>query len=327
MMKAWMLKQPNGMGALSLEETEQPTPAADELRIKVAAVGLNPLDHKLTEWGYATWQYPQIIGLDVAGTVEAIGSDVKQFTPGDRVIFFADPRSAGGFAEYACIKASAASRIPVTLSFTDAAALPCAGYSAWIAVHDKLQVKKGQRIAVTGAGGGVGGFAAQLAKKAGATVYAIAERQHHQRLLRYGIDAVIAPEDNIALEIINLTEDEMLHGVIDCVSAKSGSLMSTLIRYNGHIVMVADQFSQVPLLATTKSLSIHEVALHGTYAHGAPEHIAHLSDIGSQLSEWVAEGSLKSMVEKIVPFTALPKALTTIKERKHSGKIIVYVNG
>ncbi|WP_305843397.1 alcohol dehydrogenase catalytic domain-containing protein [Photobacterium leiognathi] len=326
-MKAWMLKQPNGMSALSLEKTDKPTPASDEICIKVAAVGVNPMDYKLTEWGYATWNYPQVIGLDVAGTVETMGKDVKQFSTGDRVIFFADPRTAGGFAEYACVKASAASRIPMTLSFTDAAALPCAGYSAWIAVHDKLQIQKGQRVAITGAGGGVGGFAAQLAKKAGATVYAIAERQHHQRLLSYGIDAVIAPEQNVALEIINLTEDQMLHSVIDCVSARSGSMMSALIRYNGHIVMVADQFDQVPLLATTKALSIHEVALHGTYAHGAPEHIAHLANIGNKLSELVADNELKSMVEKILPFEKLPEALNCIKEKKHSGKVIVYVNG
>ncbi|EAR55234.1 hypothetical protein SKA34_11910 [Photobacterium sp. SKA34] len=325
-MQAWMLEQPNGISALSLKETDKPAPTADEVCINVSAVGLNPMDYKLTEWGYATWNYPQIIGLDVAGTVESIGENVKQFSIGDRVIFFADPRTAGGFAEYACVKASAASRIPITLSFTDAAALPCAGYSAWIAVHDKLQVQKGQRIAITGAGGGVGGFAAQLAKKAGATVYAIAERQHHQRLLSYGLDAVLSPDQNIALEIINLTEDQMLHGVIDCVSARSGSLMSALVRYNGHIVMVADQFTQVPLLATTKALSIHEVALHGTYAHGAPEHIAHLADIGNKLSELVADGELKSMVEKIVPFAKLPDALIGIQNKKHSGKVIVYVN-
>ena len=325
-MQAWILQQPNGLQALSLSTATKPIPAADEICVKVAAVGLNPIDYKLTEWGYATWNYPQIIGLDVAGSIESVGANVHQFNINDRVIFFADPRTAGGFAEYVCVKAIAVSRIPLTLSFTDAAALPCAGYSAWIAVHDKLQVVAGQHIAITGAGGGVGGFAAQLAKLAGAHVYAIAERQHHPRLLSYGIDAVIDPQDNIALELIKLTEDQLLHGVIDCISAQSGSIMSALIRYNGHIVMVANQFDQVPLLATTKALSIHDVALHGTYAHGGPEHITHLADIGNRLSDLVADGRLYSMVEKIVPFDKLACALAELKNHTHSGKIVVHVS-
>lgn len=325
-MQAWMLQQPDGLQALSLTTTNKPIPAADEICVKVAVVGLNPIDYKLTHWGYATWNYPQIIGLDVTGNIESVGENVHHFNINDRVMFFADPRTAGGFAEYVCVKAIAVSRIPLTLSFTDAAALPCAGYSAWIAVHDKLHVAAGQHIAITGAGGGVGGFAAQLAKLAGAHVYAIAERQHHARLLSYGIDAVIDPQDNVALELINLTEDRLLHGVIDCISAKSGSMMSALIRYNGHIVMVANQFDQVPLLATTKAISIHEVALHGTYAHGAPEHITHLADIGNNLSEFVANGRLHSMVEKIVPFNKLSLALTELKNHTHSGKIVVHVS-
>ncbi|PSW34040.1 dehydrogenase [Photobacterium phosphoreum] len=325
-MQAWILQQPEGLQALSLTTATKPIPAADEICVKVAAVGLNPIDYKLTEWGYATWNYPKIIGLDVAGSIDSVGASVHQFNINDRVIFFADPRTASGFAEYVCVKAIAVSRIPLTLSFTDAAALPCAGYSAWIAVHDKLQVAAGQHIAITGAGGGVGGFAAQLAKLAGAHVYAIAERQHHPRLLSYGIDAVIDPQDNVALELIKLTEDQLLHGVIDCISAQSGSMMSALIRYNGHIVMVANQFDQVPLLATTKALSIHEVALHGTYAHGAPEHITHLADIGNHLSDLVADGCLYSMVEKIVPFNKLACALAELKNHTHSGKIVVHVN-
>lgn len=325
-MKAWMLQQPDGLQALSLTTAAKPIPAADEICVKVAAVGLNPIDYKLTEWGYATWNYPQIIGLDVAGNIDSVGANVHQFKVNDRVMFFADPRTASGFAEYVCVKAIAVSRIPLTLSFTDAAALPCAAYSAWIAVHDKLQIEAGQHIAITGAGGGVGGFAAQLAKLAGAHVYAIAERQHHPRLLSYGIDAVISPQQNVALELINLTEDRLLHGVIDCISAQSGSIMSALIRYNGHIVMIANQFDQVPLLATTKALSIHEVALQGTYAHGAPEHISHLADIGNNISNLVADGHLSSMVEKIVPFDKLVQALTELKKQTHSGKIVVHIS-
>ncbi|MCW8330760.1 zinc-binding dehydrogenase [Photobacterium sp. SDRW27] len=325
-MKAWKLTRPEGLDCLKLSRAAKPTPAADEVCIHVAAVGLNPIDYKLTSWGYATWQYPQIIGLDVAGTVALVGKDVNHFQPGDRVVCFADPRHGGGFAYYATTKAYTLSRIPEQVSFEQAAALPCAGYSAWLAVHDKLHVHPGQKIAITGAGGGVGGFAVQLAKLAGATVYAIAEKRHHQRLLGYGTDAVLDPTtDNIAMKLIELTEDQLVHAVIDCVSAKSGSVMSALIRYNGEIVMVADQFNQVPLLATTKALSIHEVALHGTYAHGTLEHIHHLADIGNTLSNLVAEGKLDPMIEQVLPFDRLVEGLETLKQQTHSGKLVATV--
>lgn len=323
-MKAWKLTKPEGLDCLKLSRAAKPTPAADEVCIKVMAAGLNPIDYKLASWGYATWQYPQIIGLDIAGTVATVGKDVTHFRPGDRVVCFADPRYAGGFAYYATVKAHALSRIPEQVSFEQAAALPCAGYSAWLAVHDKLDVQPGQRIAITGAGGGVGGFAAQLAKLAGATVYAIAEQRHHQRLLSYGVDAVLDPKsDNVAMKLIELTEDQLVHSVIDCISAKSGSIMSALIRYNGEIVMVADQFNQVPLLATTKALSLHEVALHGTYAHGTLKHIHHLADIGNTMSNLVAEGRLDPMIEQILPFEKLADGLETLKQQEHSGKLVV----
>ncbi|GAB6260081.1 alcohol dehydrogenase catalytic domain-containing protein [Photobacterium sp. R1] len=326
-MKAWTLTEPNGLDCLQLTRTTRPKPGPAEVRIQVAAAGLNPIDYKLAHWGYATWDYPQVMGMDIAGTIESVGSRVRQYKPGDRVFTFLDPRQCGGFAEYVCCKTDALSRLPASVSFEQAAALPSAGYSAWLAVHDKLRLAPGQRIAITGAGGGVGGFAAQLAKLADATVYAIAAKQHHARLQSYGVDAVIdTDKENVALRLIELTEDRLLHAVIDCVSARSGSLMSSLIRYNGQIVMVADQFNQVPLLATTKAISMHEVALHGTYAHGAPEDIRHLADIGNSLSNLVAEGKLDPMLDKLFPFDQLKDGLTQLYNQQHSGKLVVVLD-
>ncbi|MDV5169277.1 zinc-binding dehydrogenase [Photobacterium rosenbergii] len=326
-MKAWKLNQPEGIDQLVLTTATQPTPSDEDVCIKVEAVGLNPIDYKLAHWGYATWNYPQIIGLDVVGTITKVGKNVHHFRPGDRVMAFLDPRDGGGFAQHTKAKAYAVSRLPDNVSFTQAAALPCAGYSAWIAIHDKLRLETGQSIAITGAGGGVGGFATQLAKLAGATVYAIADGQHHQRLLSYGADEVIDPHtENIAMRLIEYTEDKLVHGVIDCVSAKSGSTMSALVRYNGHIVMIADQFNQVPLLATTKALSLHEVALHGTYSHGHTEHIHHLADIGNQLANLVSEGKLDAMVDHVYAFDQLPEALKHLNEQQHSGKLVMQVS-
>ncbi|KDM93256.1 alcohol dehydrogenase catalytic domain-containing protein [Photobacterium galatheae] len=326
-MKAWTLTEPEGLDSLQLTRTTRPKPGPAEVRIQVAAVGLNPIDYKLASWGYATWNYPQVIGMDIAGTIESVGANISQYKPGDRVFTFLDPRKCGGFAEYVCCNTGALSRLPPSVSFEQAAALPSAGYTAWLAIHDKLRLAPGQRIAITGAGGGVGGFAAQLAKLTDATVYAIAAKRHHARLQSYGVDAVIdSDKENVAMRLIELTEDRLLHAVIDCVSARSGSTMSTLLRYNGQIVMVADQFNQVPLLATTKAISLHEVALHGTYAHGAPEDIHHLADIGNSLSNLVAEGKLDPMLDKLFPFTQLKDGLVLLRDQQHSGKLVAVLD-
>lgn len=93
----------------------------------------------------------------------------------------------------------------------------------------------------------------QLAKIMGLTVYAIAETHHHQRLLGYGADAAIDPNDNVGLKILELTEARLLDAVIDCVSSKTASIMSALIRYNGQLVMIADQFQQIPIFSNNQS--------------------------------------------------------------------------
>ncbi|WP_341508607.1 zinc-binding dehydrogenase [Photobacterium damselae subsp. damselae] len=322
-MQSWSLSQPNGLSSLINTNLPPPITKDNEVQIKVHAVGLNPIDYKLTYWGYATWNYPQIIGLDIAGVIEQVGKKISTFKVGDRVFGFLDPRQAGGFAEYVCCKPASLSHIPPHVLYSDAAALPCAGFTAWIALKDKLRLPPNSIIAITGAGGGVGGFAVQLAKIMGLTVYAIAETHHHRRLLGYGADAVIDPNDNVGLTIFELTEARLLDAVIDCVSSKTASIMSALIRYNGQLVMIADQFQQIPILATTKAISIHEVALHGTYAHGTLEHIQHLSMVGEQLMTLLENHQLNPMIDKIFPFSELPQGLNYLKQNHHQGKVVV----
>ena len=126
-MKALLLDQTGPVGDLRVGETPLPDPGAGEIRVKVHAVSLNPVDYKLAGRGHAEWAWPHILGLDVAGVVDAVGAEVRQFESGDRVFYHGDLSKPGGFAEYAVTTAHTTARIPDSVSYSEAAAIPCAG--------------------------------------------------------------------------------------------------------------------------------------------------------------------------------------------------------
>ncbi len=239
-MQAWWLKKPGGLSELYQGSAPIPLYGSDEVLIKVAAVGLNAVDYKLSEWGYATWEYPQIPGIDVAGEIVETGSHVSSFQPGDQVFLLSDPRTAGAFAEYTVAKAHAVCRIPQGLDPEKAAAIPLPGITAWQAIHQKLHLKNGQVIAIQGADSPTGIYATQLAKSVGAVVIAICPKEHHERVSGMGADTLIDPAaDNVPLKIFEATEGKLLDAMIDSVSTPSVGHLLALLRFGGQFVSLA----------------------------------------------------------------------------------------
>src|SRR4051794_12288596 len=125
-MKALVLDRPGPPETLRLAEMPTPEPGPGEMRIRVHAVGLNPVDYKLAAWGPAAWTYPHILGLDVAGVVDALGPQVTGWSPGDAVYYHGNLAKHGGYAEETVVPAHVVAPLPRGLSFAQAAALPCA---------------------------------------------------------------------------------------------------------------------------------------------------------------------------------------------------------
>ena len=157
-MKAWLLPRPGSWRDMVFGDAPEPSPAQGDIRVAIHAVGLNPVDYKIARMGHPDWRFPHILGLDVAGVVDAIGSSVTQWQPGDRVFYHGDLSKPGGFAEFAVTTAHTVAHIPDGMSFVDAASLPCAGLTAYHALHRRLHVRAGQTILVHAGAGGVGGF-------------------------------------------------------------------------------------------------------------------------------------------------------------------------
>jgi NADPH:quinone reductase len=176
-------------------DVEMPQPGPGEILVRVVASGTNPIDAKFrAAGGSRRLEAPVILGADVSGVVEEVGPGVTDLTPGDEVYYTPEvsgPRSNGGYAEYHVAKADIVARKPPSLSHDEAAAVPLAGGTAYEAIVRRLGVKVGETVLIHGGAGGVGSFAIQIARSAGARVLATAGPDNQETLQALGADVAI----------------------------------------------------------------------------------------------------------------------------------------
>ncbi len=193
-MKAIRLTKYGSPDVLQFQEVEKPLPQDDQLLIKIQAASVNTLDLAMRGpliarliTGGLLKPKDQRLGADIAGRVEAVGANVKQFQPGDEVF----GASTGAFAEYAYTTENKLTRKPANLSFEAAAAVPVAALTALQGLRDKGYVRPGQKVLINGASGGVGSFAVQIAKSFGAEVTAVCSTRNLEMARSIGADHVI----------------------------------------------------------------------------------------------------------------------------------------
>jgi NADPH:quinone reductase-like Zn-dependent oxidoreductase len=195
-MKAILRTQYGPPELLQFADVATPAPADNEVMIKLCAASVNPLDLYLMKG--APWdripgmkkRKPMVLGCDVAGRVEAVGREVKQFQAGDEV-FGVTGFKGNGFAEYVCVAEESLGLKPENLTFEEAAAVPVAGVTALQGLRDKGRIRPGHKVLVEGASGGVGTFAVQIAKAFGADVTAVCSTRNVDQARSMGADRVI----------------------------------------------------------------------------------------------------------------------------------------
>lgn len=185
---------------LELREMDKPAPKEGEVLVRIHVAAANAFDwHLMRAKPFLVrlmgtgFRRPKntMLGADVAGTVETIGSGVSQFRPGDEVFGDLAACGCGGFAEYACARADALVLKPANLTFEEAAAAPMAAITALQALRDKGMIRAGQAVLINGASGGVGTFAVQIAKSFGAVVTAVCSARNVDLVRTLGADCVI----------------------------------------------------------------------------------------------------------------------------------------
>jgi len=191
-MKAVQIKRYGNEEVVELAEVERPKPGENQLLVKVRAAAVNPVDWKIRDGLGEMFgmKLPLILGCEVAGTVEAVGNQVKDFAAGDEVDGFLSAYS-GGYAEYVAAPANDFARKPKEIDFDTAASVPVGALTAWQGIFDHGKLASGQRILITGASGAVGSMAVQLAKNKGAHVIGTGSDRNEEFVRKLGADEFI----------------------------------------------------------------------------------------------------------------------------------------
>jgi NADPH:quinone reductase-like Zn-dependent oxidoreductase len=236
-MKVVQIHQYGNSSVLKYEDAPRPVIGPDEILVKVYACGVNPVDWKIREGFMAqhlNTALPIILGWDVSGTVEETGVLVKRFKKGDKIFCRPDTSRNGGYAEYVAVRSMEVAFAPASISLDKAAGIPLAAQTAWTALFEQAGLRAGQSVLIHGASGGVGSFAVQLAKAAGARVIGTCSKNHIAMVKSLGADEVIdhSSEDfskklknlDIVLDTIGGETQEKSWSVL----RKGGVLVSTV---------------------------------------------------------------------------------------------------
>lgn len=309
-MKAVRFHEYGDPSVLRYEDVEQPVPAAGEVRVRVAATSFNPVDGNI-RGGFMQGPIPVTLphtpGIDVAGTVDALGEGVDSIAVGDDVVGFLPMDGTGAAAQYVLAPADVLTPAPKSVPLADAAALPLVGLTAYQALFDHAKLTAGQRVLINGAGGAVGGYAVQLAKNAGAHVIATAGPRSDEAVTSAGADEVIdhtttgvpaavtEPVD-IALNLAPVAPDEL-------------AALITLVRPGGVVV-------NTTVWMPAPSDEERDVRGIDLFVRSDADQLA-------QLVALIDRGELRVDVAERVPLAELPALHTRASEGAVHGKVIV----
>ena len=309
-MKAVQFHEVGGPEVLRYEDVEQPVPAAGQVRLRVAASAFNAADNGMRA-GFLPIpvELPHVPGYDVSGTVDALGDGVTGVEVGDAVIAFLPMERNGGAAEYVVAPAESVVAAPTTIPLADAAALPSVALTAWQALFDDGQLRAGQRVLIVGAGGVVGGYAIQLAKRAGVHVIATASPRSIDAVRAAGADQVIDHTDTDLLGALDGQVDVLLN--LAPIEPEQFAADVAAVR-DGGVVVSTTAFMATP----------------GDDARGVRAATVFVLPNRERLTELVSlvdAGALTVEVTRRVPLTELPAIHAEAAAGRIAGKVVVLV--
>ncbi|MGI5170451.1 NADP-dependent oxidoreductase [Spirillospora sp. CA-253888] len=313
-MKAVRFHEYGAPEVLRHEDVDQPVPGAGQVRVRVAATTFNGVDGNIRAGfmqGPMPLTLPHIPGLDVAGTVDALGEGVGGLEIGDQVVGFLPFVVDGAAAEYVLAPAESLAPAPTGIPLADAAALPLVGLTAWQALFDHAELKAGQRILISGAGGAVGGYAVQLARAAGAHVIATGSPRSIEQVKAAGADEVIDHTATAVTAAVTAAVTEPVDVLLNLapIDPAEFTALADLVR-NGGVVVNTTVWMPAP--------ADEERGVRGIDVYVR-------SDAG-QLSELVARvdrGELTVAVAERVPLADLASVHARAAAGTLSGKVVI----
>jgi NADPH:quinone reductase-like Zn-dependent oxidoreductase len=307
-MKAVRFHEYGGHDVLRYEDAEEPVPGPDEVRIRVAATAFNPVDAGI-RGGYLQEAFPvtlpHVPGIDVAGTVDAVGAQVAARRIGERVIGFLPMVPDGAAAEYVVAPGQILADAPASIPLADAAALPSVGLAAWQSLFEHADLRAGQRLLVFGAGGAVGGYAVQLAKRAGAHVIATASPRSVDRVREAGADEIVDHTTTSVAEAVSAPLDVVLN--LAPVAATELNALAGLVHAGGLFL------STVPTAMPDETTGVRAVTV---FARSDADQLA-------RLSAMVDAGELHIDVAERLPLSQLSAVHARSDAGALAGKVVL----
>ncbi len=321
-MKAIILKKYGLPNLLEIGEVEKPVPKDGEVLVNIHSASINDFD-----WGLVRGK-PFVIrlffglkkpkinipGVDISGTIEAVGARVSSFKVGDEIYCDLSECGFGGFAEYVCVPEEIPSKKPSIISHNEASALPHAGLLALQGLVEKGKVKSGQRVLINGAGGGVGTLSIQILKSYELEITGVDSDQKQDLMKSLGYDSVL---DYKKVDFTATGEKYDL--ILDTKSNRSLFKYARALKKNGTYITVGGSMNRLleiallgPLISlfTGKKLSV----------------LFHKPNKGlGQLSELVEKGQIKPEVDGPYGFDKIPELIQYLGEGRHRGKIVVEI--
>ena len=315
-MRAIVLPRFGGPNLLELQEVEQPVPGPGEVLVRVMASGTNPVDAKLRANGsWANLTPPVILGYDAAGVIEALGPGVHDLAPGDEVWYtpeiFDNP--AGTYAEYEVVPARLVAPKPKGLGFVEAAAVPLAGGTAWEAVIRRLALRPGETVLIHGGAGGVGSFAVQFARAAGARVLATASAGNLETLHALGADLVIDYRaDDLAQTVLAATDGWGADAAFDIEGTDRVARCLPLLRPGGRVACILPPQGDLTLLYQKN------IALHGVFLTRERERLEEMRPLFER-------GQARPIIDEVLPLEQVRRAHERLDSGHGRGKIVLEV--
>jgi len=316
-MKAFIYERYGPPETLRMVEVDKPAPNADEVLVKVLAASVNAADWHVLRgkplFSRATLGLlrpkHQILGVDVAGQVEAVGSDVTQLKPGDEVYANLLDHGYGGFAEYASVPVEALSLKPANLSFEEAAAVPMAAVTALQGLGHHGELQPTHKVLINGASGGVGTFAVQIAKSYGAEVTAVTSTRNLDLVRSLGADHVVdytttdfvrgGRRYDLILDTVGNRSVRELRGALAEGGKAAVTGFTSVARLLGVSLRGGKDVAQVQAHVTTKDLEL--------------------------LSELIEAGKVRPRIDRRYPFAEIPAAIAYLEQGHARAKVVAEV--
>jgi NADPH:quinone reductase-like Zn-dependent oxidoreductase len=330
-MKAFVLDRYGKHRALRAADLPSPELRDDEVLVQVHAAGLNQLDAKIRDGEFRRilpYRLPLILGHDVAGVVVEVGPGVRQFKAGDEVYARTDDFRIGTLAEFVPVREASLAPKPKGLSMEEAASIPLVGLTAWQALVDKAQLKKGQKVFIQAGSGGVGTFAIQLAKHLGATVATTTSTSNLALVKSLGADIVI--------DYKRQDFEDVLRDYDVVVNSQDGKTLDKSLRVlkpGGKLISISGppdaEFGEdiaapgfVKLVIRVLSCGIRRRAA----ARGVSYSFLFMKANGSQLREitgLIEAGAIRPVLDRVFSFAATNEAMAYIEAGRAKGKVVV----